>query len=111
MKSISYLFTFAIAIEASTALLGFPNLPKTASRFLAQEQKPIMNIPNIPLPGSNSKDSPSSGSGDVIISDVIGKERIINIFAGFTSMLSAPTAAHDHRLIKEQEISTASLNA
>ena len=69
------------------------------SRFLSREveapaaaaapqQKPIMNIP-IPLPGSSNdnNDQPSTGSGDVIISDVIGKERSINIFAGFTRKL------------------------
>ena len=48
-------------------------------------QAPIMNIPNIFLPGSKDDDKKDSNSGgDVIISDVIGKERIIGIFAGFT---------------------------
>lgn len=43
-----------------------------------------MNIPNIVLPPSKGDDQPSKGSDEVIISDVIGKDRIINIFAGFT---------------------------
>ena len=45
-----------------------------------------MNIPNILFPPSNDKDKDASsgGSGDLSISDVIGKERVINIFAGFT---------------------------
>ena len=43
-----------------------------------------MNAPNIALPSSSDKDTSPGGAGDVIISDVIGKERIINIFAGFT---------------------------
>ena len=48
-------------------------------------QTPIMNIPNIFLPGSKDDDNKDSKSGgDVIISDVIGKDRIISIFAGFT---------------------------
>ncbi|KAK4691122.1 hypothetical protein P7C71_g5812, partial [Lecanoromycetidae sp. Uapishka_2] len=47
-----------------------------------------MNIPNILMPGA-SKDSPSdhtptAGTDGLSISDVIGKERIIGIFAGFT---------------------------
>lgn len=46
-----------------------------------------MNIPNI-LPGSSkdapSDDTPSTGVDGLSISDVIGKERIISIFAGFT---------------------------
>ena len=46
----------------------------------------IPNIPNIVFPPSNDKDKDSSsgGSGDTSISDVIGKERVINIFASFT---------------------------
>ncbi len=47
-------------------------------------QEPIMNVPNIALPPSSDKDTSSGGVGDVVISDVIGKERVINIFAGFT---------------------------
>lgn len=53
------------------------------------EQKPIMNIPNIVLPSSKQhKNDPAKeedgDTGEVIISDVIGRERSINIFAGFT---------------------------
>ena len=45
-------------------------------------QNPIIPIPNIALP---SPDHTVPGmSDDLSISDVIGKERIINIFAGFT---------------------------
>lgn len=47
-------------------------------------QNPIMNNPNIALPPSDKDESISNPSGEVIISDVIGKERTINIFAGFT---------------------------
>ena len=43
-----------------------------------------MSTPNIALPPSDKQNSPSNPSGEVIISDVIGKDRIINIFAGFT---------------------------
>ncbi|KAL9028474.1 MAG: hypothetical protein Q9196_003164 [Gyalolechia fulgens] len=39
---------------------------------------------NIPLPGFCGGMDSSSGAGDIIISDVIGKDRAINIFAGFT---------------------------
>ncbi|KAL8994455.1 MAG: hypothetical protein Q9169_005579 [Polycauliona sp. 2 TL-2023] len=51
-----------------------------------RQQKPMMNIP---IPGfSGGKDS-SAGNGDVIISDVIGSDRVINIFAGFTRDVDA----------------------
>lgn len=43
-----------------------------------------MNIPNIFPPSSKDDEGSSGGSGDLSISDVIGKERIISIFAGFT---------------------------
>lgn len=43
-----------------------------------------MNLPNIALPPFKDDDGPSKGTDEVIISDVIGKERSINIFAGFT---------------------------
>ncbi|KAL9001931.1 MAG: hypothetical protein Q9188_005116 [Gyalolechia gomerana] len=39
---------------------------------------------NIPLPGFGGDRDSSADAGDIIISDVIGKERSINIFAGFT---------------------------
>jgi len=42
-----------------------------------------MNIPNILFPPSKD-DKPSAGSDSLSISDVIGKEGTINIFAGFT---------------------------
>ncbi|KAL8972225.1 MAG: hypothetical protein Q9183_000664 [Haloplaca sp. 2 TL-2023] len=44
------------------------------------QQEPIMNIP---IPGlGGGKDS--NDASDIILSDVIGKDRAINIFAGFT---------------------------
>ena len=45
-----------------------------------------MPLPNIQLPGSSNDDGDGNGGdskGDLIISDVIGKERSINMFAGF----------------------------
>lgn len=48
-----------------------------------------MNFPNIALPPFSKDDGPSKDTDQVIISDVIGKERIINIFAGFTRDVEA----------------------
>lgn len=50
------------------------------------EQKPIMNLPNIVLPSfkQHNNDPAKEDTGEIIISDVIGRERRINIFAGFT---------------------------
>ncbi|MCJ1485928.1 hypothetical protein MMC06_006103 [Schaereria dolodes] len=48
-------------------------------------QAPMMNVPNVALPPQNNEKSLSPPpQGDLMIADVIGKERIINIFAGFT---------------------------
>ncbi|KAL9598929.1 MAG: hypothetical protein Q9219_004195 [cf. Caloplaca sp. 3 TL-2023] len=47
-----------------------------------QQQAPMMNIP-LPGFGGDDKDQPTD-TGEIIISDVIGKDRAINIFAGFT---------------------------
>ncbi|KAL8816363.1 MAG: hypothetical protein Q9223_004612 [Gallowayella weberi] len=44
---------------------------------------------NIPLPGFGGGRDSSADAGDVIISDVIGKDRFINIFAGFTRDIDA----------------------
>ncbi|KAL8704551.1 MAG: hypothetical protein Q9201_002286 [Fulgogasparrea decipioides] len=45
------------------------------------QQAPIMNLP---LPGFNGGKDSSVDASDIIISDVIGKDHTINIFAGFT---------------------------
>lgn len=64
------------------------------AQSLVEQKKPIMNLPNIFLPSSkkhnNNEHPPAAKSkeddtgGEIIISDVIGRERSINIFAGFT---------------------------
>ncbi|MCJ1285011.1 hypothetical protein MMC26_004348 [Xylographa opegraphella] len=53
-----------------------------------------MNQPNIALPPSDG-DKDSAPSGNVMISDVIGKERVVNIFAGFTRDIEAITRRLD----------------
>ena len=87
MKTTTPLLLLAICSQApiASALLLLPNffrnsLAKPASH---KHQTPIMNIPNILAPDSKDKE-PSAGSDSLSISDVIGKDRVINIFAGFT---------------------------
>ncbi|KAL8906144.1 MAG: hypothetical protein Q9171_006400 [Xanthocarpia ochracea] len=50
------------------------------------QQGPIMNIP---MPGFGGGKESSADASDVILSDVIGKDRVINIFAGFTRDINA----------------------
>lgn len=60
-----------------------------AAQLAGANQVPIMSAPNIALPPADKQNPPSDPSGEVIISDVIGKDRIINIFAGFTRDIEA----------------------
>lgn len=72
-------------------IIGF-SIPRACSRLEVGEQFPSAAAPrqkqatimNIPLPGFGGGQDSSSDTGAVIISDVIGKDRAINIFAGFT---------------------------
>ncbi|KAI9680104.1 MAG: hypothetical protein M1817_005120 [Caeruleum heppii] len=50
-----------------------------------------MDTPNIALPPSRGPDRSSDPKDPVVISDVIGKDRTINIFAGFTRDMEAIT--------------------
>ena len=89
MKLSVSVLLFTLSLQASTAacqLIVLPHLFRAGTRKPAiNGQNPIMNIPNILLPPKKDDDDGSSGgSNDLSISDVIGKERVINIFAGFT---------------------------
>ena len=48
-----------------------------------------LDIPGRLMPGSSGEGN-KVGSDELSISDVIGKERVINIFAGFTSEIPYP---------------------
>ena len=89
MKSTTLVLALTLSAQLPLALsqLVLPvsfNRRSDAGNPAAHRQEPIMNVPNIALPPSRDQDKSSGGTDDVIISDVIGKERIINIFAGFT---------------------------
>ena len=93
MQFSASLILLSLSLQASTAacqLIVLPKIFRAGNSFAKppsnQGQSPIMDIPSIFLPPSNDKDKggSSGGSGDLSISDVIGKERVISIFAGFT---------------------------
>jgi len=79
-------------IVTSSALLVLPFQSKpTPARFANDRQEAIMN-PGIQLPTEEGEDGPPSTSppnGDVILSDVIGAQRSINVFASFTRDISS----------------------
>ncbi len=86
MKTSAFIYSLLIS-SASTAVLSrsIDNHNHPAER-ITNHQNPIMNIA---LPPFNKDNPPSDSSGDVIISDVIGNDRKINIFAGFTRDIEA----------------------
>lgn len=97
MKVSASVLLLAISFQASNVVcrLVVPSLfrkfPPTKA-VVSQGQSPVMNIPNILFPPSKDKEATSGGSrgsGDLSISDVIGKDRAINIFAGFTRDIDA----------------------
>ena len=93
MKFLAPVALLNLSLQASTAacqLLVLPSFLRTGNspeKLTSHKgQLPIMNIPNILFPPSSNKDKDDSSgrSGELSISDVIGKERVISIFAGFT---------------------------
>jgi hypothetical protein len=97
-------------IFTSSALLVPPfqssKAPLSAAHHGNDQQKAIMNNPGIQLPtaeeGDKSSGPPSTGppKSNVILSDVIGSQRGINIFASFTRDISTV----------ESRLNTAGLN-
>lgn len=65
-------------------------VPKACSQEVSKDRVHGQTAPKSPqramnlLPGFGGGRDSSAGAGDVIIADVIGKERTINVFAGFT---------------------------
>ncbi|MCJ1402601.1 hypothetical protein MMC11_005821 [Xylographa trunciseda] len=84
----------SVCVPSTLAQLIFPNLFDRQAPAVRAQQDPIMNQPNIALPPSDGGED-SMSSGDTMISDVIGKERIINIFAGFTRDIETITRRLD----------------
>ena len=79
--AITSLLLLSPVVVSSWSLPGFLR----QARLMAEgaSQAPLMPLPNI-LPGASQgsgNDQPSSS--DLIISDVIGRERSVNVFAGF----------------------------
>lgn len=74
-------------------------LALTAISYASLKQHPIMdntNTPGIQLPPSSDNSQPPPGpKGDLIISDVIGNTRQINIFAGFTRDIDSVSSRLD----------------
>ena len=81
------LLTFTCISCAASAALSQPLLPSYITSPLSGLQN-ILQRPFIPWPGASSSDETSEpvmpSTDELIISDVIARERSINVFAGFT---------------------------
>ena len=83
--SLSLLSLLLVPSALAEIVIPNPLQDSLAKLDSIRQQSPIMNIPNIIMPPSKDKEGSSSDAVDGLsISDVIGKERVINIFAGFT---------------------------
>ena len=79
-SSLPFLICLLSAVEAFTHLV-IPQLFRRTASPVPPIQNPLMNLP---IAGFRGRDKGSADTGDVMLSDVIGKDRAINIFAGFT---------------------------
>ena len=82
-------------VPPALSQLIYPNIIAAQAPAVRVQQRPVMNQPNIALPPFDGDEDSAPSGGDVIISDVIGKERIINIFAGFTRDIESITRRLD----------------
>lgn len=93
MKPFKAILASSLVVTSSAFLvLPFQSKPSPAPRLNDHNQSPIMN-PGIQLPAA--EDGPPSTAppkGDVILSDVIGSQRGINVFASFTRDIGSVTS-------------------
>lgn len=74
------------SVSAQLVVLNVPNQQAESGVIQPKQQKPVME-PGPVLPPASQDNPPNTQFGDgdsVILSDVMGKDRSINIFAGFT---------------------------
>ena len=85
MQIVVSILSLALSLHFPLAFseLTFPQFVPSLRVHAKSNEKPILDMSNVVLPPSSDKKD-AEPSADLTISDVIGKERGINIFAGFT---------------------------
>ena len=102
MKSSGLVLLLTVTLQVPSALShlflsDFRNRVSRLTNPASSHQEPIMNIPNIVMPPSKEDTERSEGGGDgLIISDVMGRDRAINIFAGFTRDIDSISSRLDN---------------
>lgn len=88
MKSTKLYVLLIAALQVPTALgqLLISDLLNRVARPFSpwSQQARISNVPDIVMPPTTGDTGAPDSSDGVIISDVMGRDRVINIFAGFT---------------------------
>lgn len=89
--------TLLFLVPGTLAFIVIPDLNNDRTPpALTQDQGPIMNLPNIALPPFKHDEEHPKDTGEAVISDIIGIERSINIFAGFTRDIEEISNRLDH---------------
>jgi paired amphipathic helix protein Sin3a len=85
ISPISYFLLSTAIFLARAQLLAVP-IERVGGVAQLDEQRPLMDPvgPAIPPPSDPSNERPPPSHTDVMLSDVMGRDRSINIFAGFT---------------------------
>lgn len=96
MRPSSIILTSSLALTTQAQLIPFFSKPSPSPAVAPQNHRPQnpMANPGIQLPPTPGEDPPPP-NGDVILSDVIGTQRQINIFAGFTRDISTISTRFD----------------
>lgn len=72
-------------LSAASLITKTCSQPESRDRLLKRTApKLLQQVMSLPLPGFGGGKDSAKDAGDLIISDVIGKDRSINVFAGFT---------------------------
>ncbi|KAI7114800.1 hypothetical protein KC343_g14034, partial [Hortaea werneckii] len=98
----SFLSSSLLIATSQAQLIPFFHKP-SAQATPPSNQQPMANAPGIQLPPQQPSNNPSSTpqppaaplNNDVILSDVIGTQKAINIFAGFTRDISSVSTRLD----------------
>lgn len=72
-----------VSAQLVVPLFRNPSVPRPFDRNQAPLMDPLGPGPAIPPSGSSPAEPPAGTGGGVVLSDVLGRDRSINLFAGY----------------------------